>query len=92
MMYFQISCSHCGHLSQKLPYDPYRTPDKITSAGWDSFGSAFYCPKCVKSWEKRNGNDRPVWGRDHTERRCLEVMVDELKDEVDYLNTGERSI
>lgn len=48
-MYFQISCSNCGHRSQKLPYDPYRTPDKITSAGWDSFGSAFYCPKCVKS-------------------------------------------
>ena len=91
-MYMQISCSRCGHRSRKFKYDRYsRTEpaEEIVKAGWDSFGSAFYCPKCVKTWEQRNGKDRPLWGEDHTKERVYQVMVGELMDYITYLEKGE---
>lgn len=87
-MYFQISCSNCGHRSQMLPYDGYKTPDRIIKAGWDSFGDAFYCPKCVKTWEKRNGKDRPLWGATHTRDKMQRIMIKELLEHIEYMNTG----
>ena len=71
-MNLQITCSNCGHRSRSFKYDRYRRiepADEIVKAGWNSFGSAFYCPKCVKSWEERNGKDRPLWGKAHTRER-----------------------
>ena len=62
-MYLQIMCSSCGHRSRKFKYDKYRRTepaDEIVEAGWNSFGDAFYCPKCVKTWEQRNGKGRPL--------------------------------
>lgn len=91
-MYLQIMCSCCGHRSRKFKYDRYaRTEpaEEIVKAGWDSFGSAFYCPKCVKTWEQRNGKDRPLWGEDHTKERVCQVMVGELMDYITYLEMGE---
>lgn len=91
-MYLQIMCSCCGHRSRKFKYDRCaRTEpaEEIVKAGWDSFGSAFYCPKCVKTWEQRNGKDRPLWGEDHTKERVYQVMVGELMDYITYLETGE---
>lgn len=86
---FQITCSRCGNRSRKFRYEVphiYYAPEEIVKAGWGSFGSAFYCPKCARTWEKRNGKDRPLWGNDHTIQRCLENMVRELLQEISIMN------
>ena len=91
-MYLQIMCSNCGHRSRKFAYDRLaRTEpaDEIVKAGWNSFGDAFYCPACVKTWDARNGKDRPLWGKNHTKERIYQTMVGELMDQVHYLTTGE---
>ena len=91
-MYLQIMCSCCGHRSRKFKYDRFsRTEpaEEIVNAGWDSFGDAFYCPKCVKTWEKRNGENRPLWGKQHTGERVYQVMVNDLLREIEYLQKGE---
>lgn len=91
-MYLQIMCSCCAHRSRKFKYDRYaRTEpaEEIVKAGWNSFGSAFYCQKCVKTWEQRNGKDRPLWGEEHTKERVYQVMVGELMDYITYLEKGE---
>ncbi len=86
-MHLQIMCSNCGHRSRKFAYDRYRryqsAPDKIIKAGWGSFGDALYCPRCVKTWEKRNGKDRPLWGKDHTRVRIHEIIENDLQNELD---------
>lgn len=89
-MYMQISCSCCGHRSRKYTFDAARqilskAPDEIIRAGWDSFGSAYYCPDCARTWEERNGKDRPLWGDAHTRERLLETMVDTLMTKIEML-------
>lgn len=91
-MYLQIMCSRCAHKSRKYKYDRYRRiepADSIVKAGWDSFGNAFYCPNCVKTWEERNGKDRPLWGKQHTKECVYQTMVGELLDQITYLEKGE---
>lgn len=91
-MYLQIMCSCCGHRSRKFKYDSFsriEPAEEIVNAGWDSFGDAFYCPKCVKTWEKRNGKNRPLWGKQHTRERVYQVMVNDLLREIEYLQKGE---
>ena len=91
-MYLQIMCSCCGHKSRKFKYDRFsRTEpaEEIVNAGWDSFGDAFYCPKCVKTWEKRNGKNRPLWAKQHTRERVYQVMVNDLLREIEYLQKDE---
>lgn len=77
-MYFQITCSNCGHRSAKHPYNGGTTPEKIIDAGWNSYGNALYCPKCVKTWSKRNGDERHLSGAAHTKDRIQIVMIDDL--------------
>ena len=91
-MYLQIICSNCGHKSRKFKYDRYsriEPADEIVKAGWDSFGSAFYCSKCVNTWEQRNGKGRPLWGTEHTKERVYQEQVGQLLDYVTYLEKGE---
>lgn len=91
-MYLQIVCSCCGHRSRKFKYGKFsRTEpaEEMVNAGWDSFGDAFYCPKCVKTWEKRNGKGRPLWGKQHTVERVYQVMVSDLLQKIAYLQSGE---
>lgn len=84
-MTYQVMCSNCGHRSRKVPYGEDGA-DEIIQAGWNSFGDAFYCKKCVATWEKRNGKDRPLWGASHTRTRMLGRQVGELSREVERLN------
>ncbi|MGN1068877.1 MAG: hypothetical protein ACI4P5_00570 [Candidatus Fimadaptatus sp.] len=84
-MYLQLTCSNCGHHSQRLPYDPRRTPTRLLAAGWRNFGSAWYCARCVGTWEQRNGPNRPLCGPDEDRLALLVRMVDELVDRVDRL-------
>ena len=91
-MTIQIMCSNCGHRSRTFRYDQYsriEPADEYVKAGWNSFGSAFYCPKCVKTWEKRNGKNRPLWGATNTRERVFQKMICECMDRIDYLETGE---
>lgn len=91
----QIMCSSCGHRSRKYRIDKYshtEPADEIVKAGWNSFGDAFYCPKCVKTWEERNGKDRPLWGKAHTRERVYQVIVGDLLDAIHYLEKGEWDI
>lgn len=87
-----VQCSNCGHRSRNFKIDHYGfsyAPEKIVEAGWNSFGCAFYCPKCVKTWETRNGKDRPLWGAGHTRERVYQVMVGDLLNVIEYYEKGE---
>lgn len=91
-MNVQISCSNCGHRSRKYAISQTRrsdAPAAIVKCGWDSFGDAFYCPACVKTWGKRNGQDRPLWGPSHTKQRVYQVIIGQLLDQIQYDETGE---
>ena len=88
----QIQCSNCGHRSRKFGIDEYHysnVPEEIVEAGWNSFGSAFYCRKCCETWEKRNGKDRPLWGKEHTKERVYQEIVSDLLGTIHYLEKGE---
>ena len=89
-MHMQIQCSRCGRRSRKYAYNHLlsvttKAPEEIIKAGWGSFGDAFYCPQCAKTWEKRNEKDRPLWGDYHTHVRILETMVGDLMQSVERL-------
>ena len=84
----QVSCSRCGHRSRRFAFDEGRrfvqkSQDELIEAGWDTFGDAFYCPKCAKSWEKRNGKDRPLWGEEYTRYKVMVRIIDVLMDEIE---------
>lgn len=60
----QIQCSNCG-ARQRFKYSAANV-NNLIAFGWNSFGSALYCPKCVETWEERNGTNRPLAGRENT--------------------------
>lgn len=88
-MIFQITCSNCGRNSMRQGYDAVKTPEKIIKAGWRSYGDAFYCPRCVKTWKERNGEDRKLASIPFTRDRIQRKMIEELKRYIRYQNTGE---
>ncbi len=61
----QIQCSNCG-ARQCFKYSAANV-NSLIALGWNSFGSALYCPKCVETWRDRNG-DRELAGRENTIR------------------------
>lgn len=65
-----LQCSCCGK-RHSIEYTAYNVLQTVRS-GWNSFGSALYCPDCVKTWEEYNGKNKPLWGDDHTIK-----MIDE---------------
>lgn len=68
-----ITCSCCGN-SQTIGYTATDV-NKTVKDGWNSFGDALYCPDCVKTWEERNGKNKPLWGKIHTIKK-----IDDLHD------------
>ncbi len=91
-MTFEIRCSCCGHRSRKFSLENFWKTDpaeQIAKHGWDSFGDAFYCPKCVKTWASRNGKNKKLWGEDHTKQRVYQVIIGDLLDHIEYMRTGE---
>lgn len=60
-----ITCSRCGKhrmiSNKKVEYTV-----KVIQDGWNSFGSALYCPECSKTWEDRNGEERKLAGDRNT--------------------------
>lgn len=63
----QITCSNCG-ARQRFKYSATNV-NNLIALGWNSFGSALYCPKCVETWkeqEERNDTGRPLAGSENT--------------------------
>ena len=66
-----LQCSCCGN-QRSVVYTALNAAS-IIKEGWGSYGSALYCPKCTRTWEERNGTNRPMPGKYNTLR-----MIDEL--------------
>ena len=60
-----ITCSNCGS-SQRLRYSASAVL-AVCHSGWNSCGSALYCPECSATWDKRNPG-RPMAGKENTVR------------------------
>lgn len=67
-----IQCSNCGRVDRVC----YTTQNVIHTIqkGWNSFGSALYCPDCSKTWHERN-KDKELMGKWNTVR-----LIDEWYD------------
>ncbi len=48
----RVQCSNCGAI-KGFTYTATNVNNTIHE-GWRSYGSAIYCPKCVKTWGERN--------------------------------------
>ena len=55
----QVQCSKCGHRSRKVNRGYYEAKG-IADAGWRSYGSALYCPKCVKICKRLEDRDAAI--------------------------------
>ena len=69
----QIQCSN-GGTTHQMKYAVGRIVQAISN-GWDSYGNALYCPECCRTWEKRNGKNKPLSGKWNTMR-----IIDEIHD------------
>ena len=75
---FNIQCSCCGTM-QKLDYTVSSASFAVKN-GWNSCGSALYCPVCTKGWTERN-SDRPMGGDENTLKIIIEKMFQEKERE-----------
>lgn len=60
-----IYCSNCG-TNKEFKYTAMNVLSLVVH-GWNSYGSALYCPSCSATWDIRNGK-RPMAGEEHTIR------------------------
>lgn len=51
----RVQCSNCGAI-KGFTYTASNV-NKTIFQGWGSYGSALYCPKCVKTWHERNNKN-----------------------------------
>lgn len=58
-----IQCSRCG-ATMSFAYSAGHVIG-ATRAGWNSYGSALYCPACSETWDERN-KGRPLAGPENT--------------------------
>ena len=63
----QIQCSNCG-ATRSFKYSAGNVLRIVGVNGWNSCGSALYCPKCSKTWHERNGS-RPLASQENTMAR-----------------------
>lgn len=54
----EIQCSRCG-ATMSFEYSAGHVIG-AAHAGWNSYGSALYCPSCSATWYERNSPDRPL--------------------------------
>ena len=79
----------CGHRSRVYRIDRFSrisAAEEYVKAGWDSFGDALYCRRCCETWERRNGKDKPLWGREHTKDKINENIIDLLRRTIEFEN------
>lgn len=70
-----LQCSNCG--SSRTIRNSMQSALKCVKEGWGSFGSAFYCPDCVKTWYERN--DKPLSDRNDTFLRVMNKLLEQLR-------------
>lgn len=59
-----LQCSNCGKFERNVSNEKVENAVKVIKKGWNSFGSALYCPECSVKFEKRNG--KPLSGEKNT--------------------------
>ena len=69
-----LQCSCCGK-RRSVVYTAFNLAS-IINDGWGSYGSALYCPKCTRTWEDRNGTNRPMPGKFNTLRIIDELYIE----------------
>ena len=69
-----LQCSCCGE-RRSVVYTALNAAS-IIKEGWGSYGSALYCPKCTRTWEERNGANRPMPGKFNTLRIIDELYIE----------------
>lgn len=60
-----ITCSHCGK-HRMISNESIEYTEKAIKDGWNSFGSALYCPECAQTWAERNEKNRALAGEKNT--------------------------
>lgn len=72
---YRLTCSRCGnHLQVQISESD---ADRAIRLGWNSCGSALYCPHCTATWSERNG-DRPMGGKGNTFRVIMGMFLNDL--------------
>ena len=61
-MYHYIQCSNCGE-RKRISDQHMSSVLNTVEAGWRNCGNALYCPKCIRTWGKRNNH---LYGTDRT--------------------------
>ena len=77
-----ITCSCCGKHRTISNENVEYTVNTIQD-GWNSFGSALYCPECSKTWRERNGESRKLAGDRNTFFVIMGLFMEALNDETD---------
>lgn len=70
-----LQCSNCGN--SRNVRNSMKSAMKCVEDGWGSFGSAFYCPNCVKTWDERN--NKPLSGKNDTFVRIMNKLLEQLR-------------
>lgn len=73
----QVQCSKCGHRSRKVKHGYYEARG-IANAGWRSYGSALYCPKCTKIINRKENKDAAIM-------TIMERMINDAEQEIEIL-------
>lgn len=71
-MWLLLTCSRCGkhrRISDRVGTHATRA----VYAGWRSYGTALYCPKCADTWHERN--DKPLNPKNHTIDRIVQIQL-----------------
>lgn len=66
-----LTCSNCGKTRSICAGDMA----DVLGAGWNSYGSALYCPECSSTWDKRN-RGRTMAGVLNTAQLVAERLVE----------------
>lgn len=74
-----IQCSNCGKIRNVR--NSMQSALKCVEEGWGSFGSAFYCPDCVKTWDERN--EKPLSDANTTFCRIMNVLIKNVENKTD---------
>jgi len=71
-MWIFLQCSRCGN-RRRISDRVGTHATKAVNAGWRSFGTALYCPKCSDTWHERN--DKPLNPKNYTLERIVQMQL-----------------
>ena len=71
-MWLLLTCSRCGK-HRRISDRVYTHAIMAVNAGWRSFGTALYCPKCSDTWHERN--DKPLNPKNYALERIVQMQL-----------------